>query len=78
MGLDLPVEVISRTDFTLGKDKTRKSVSATSVYFESLLSVDTKTGLIDYDELEKNTALFKPALIICGGSAYAKNGIMKD
>ncbi len=74
MGLDLPSGGhLTHGFYTLGKDKTRKSVSATSVYFESLpYRVDIETGLIDYDELEKNAALFKPALIICGGSAYAR------
>ena len=80
MGLDLPSGGhLTHGFYTLGKDKTRKSVSATSVYYKSLpYRVDTKTGLIDYDELEKNAALFKPALIICGGSAYAREWDYED
>lgn len=31
-----------------------------------------ETGLIDYDKLAENAALFKPAMIICGGSAYPR------
>ncbi len=31
-----------------------------------------QTGLIDYDALEAQAALFKPALIVCGGSAYPR------
>lgn len=31
-----------------------------------------KTGLIDYDELEKTARLFRPKLIIAGTSAYAR------
>ncbi|CAM9653563.1 unnamed protein product [Discosporangium mesarthrocarpum] len=73
MGLDLP----SGGHLTHGfytyskKENTRKAVSATSVYFESLpYRVNPETGLIDYEELAKLAALFKPAMIICGGSAY--------
>lgn len=74
MGLDLPSGGhLTHGFYTLGKDKKRKSVSATSVYFESLpYRVDTETGLINYDELRKSASLFKPALLICGGSAYAR------
>jgi glycine hydroxymethyltransferase len=75
MGLDLP----SGGHLTHGfytyskKENTRKAVSATSVYFESLpYQVDQTTGLIDFDQLERDAALFKPAMIICGGSAYPR------
>ena len=35
--------------------------------------MDVKTGLIDYDLLEKNANLFKPRILICGGSAYPRD-----
>lgn len=76
MGLDLP----SGGHLTHGfytyskKEGTRKAVSATSVYFESLpYRVHPETGLIDYDQLETNAGLFKPAMIVAGGSAYPRD-----
>jgi glycine hydroxymethyltransferase len=76
MGLDLP----SGGHLTHGfytyskKEGTRKAVSATSVYFESLpYRVHPETGLIDYEQLERDAALFKPAMIIAGGSAYPRD-----
>jgi glycine hydroxymethyltransferase len=76
MGLDLP----SGGHLTHGfytyskKEGTRKAVSATSVYFESLpYRVHPETGLIDFDQLAQNAALFKPAMIIAGGSAYPRD-----
>lgn len=76
MGLDLP----SGGHLTHGfytyskKEGTRKAVSATSVYFESLpYQVDQTTGIVNYDQLERDAALFKPAMIIAGGSAYPRD-----
>lgn len=76
MGLDLP----SGGHLTHGfytyskKENTRKAVSATSVYFESLpYRVHPETGLIDYDQLERDAALFKPAMIVAGFSAYPRD-----
>ena len=69
MGLDLPSGGHLTHGFYTFSKKTgkRKAVSATSIYFESLpYSVDTETGLIDYDQLERDASLFKPAMIIIG------------
>lgn len=76
MGLDLPSGGhLTHGFYTYSKTEgTRKAVSATSVYFESLpYRVNQETGIVDYDELEKTAALFKPALIIAGGSAYPRD-----
>jgi len=76
MGLDLP----SGGHLTHGyytyskKEKIRKAVSATSVYFESLpYSVHADTGLVNYEQLARDASLFKPAMIIAGGSAYPRD-----
>ena len=70
MGLDLPSGGhLTHGFYTLDKKTmSRKPVSATSVYFESLpYRVHPETGLIDFDELAKTAGVFKPALIVCGG-----------
>lgn len=70
MGLDLP----SGGHLTHGYYNNKGTkVSATSIYFESLpYKVDSVTGYIDYDMLEKQAIEFRPKLIICGGSAYPR------
>uniref|UniRef100_M4BWU2 Serine hydroxymethyltransferase n=1 Tax=Hyaloperonospora arabidopsidis (strain Emoy2) TaxID=559515 RepID=M4BWU2_HYAAE len=76
MGLDLPSGGhLTHGFYTYSKaEKTRKAVSATSVYFESLpYRVNAETGLIDFDKLAEQAALFKPAMIVCGGSAYPRD-----
>jgi glycine hydroxymethyltransferase len=76
MGLDLPSGGhLTHGFYTYSKaEKTRKAVSATSVYFESLpYRVSPTTGLIDFAALAEQAALFKPAMIVCGGSAYPRD-----
>lgn len=55
------------------RTNTRKNLSGSSIFFTTMpYHVDAKTGLIDYDELEKNTAVFRPEILICGASAYPR------
>lgn len=69
MGLDLP----DGGHLTHGFMTANKRVSATSMFFEAMpYKSDPETGLIDYDELEKNAKLFKPKLIIAGISCYPR------
>lgn len=76
MGLDLPSGGhLTHGFYTYSKqENTRKAVSATSVYFESLpYQVHPVTGLINYEQLARDASLFKPAMIIAGGSAYPRD-----
>jgi glycine hydroxymethyltransferase len=75
MGLDLPSGGhLTHGFYTFNKaEGTRKAVSATSIYFESLpYRVHPSTGLVDMDALDAQANLFKPAMIIMGGSAYPR------
>ncbi|KAG2171753.1 hypothetical protein INT43_008133 [Umbelopsis isabellina] len=69
MGLDLP----SGGHLTHGYQTNKKKISSSSIYFASMpYQVDQATGYIDYDRLEQNAGLFRPKLLICGGSAYPR------
>ncbi|KAG9304989.1 hypothetical protein G9A89_007392 [Geosiphon pyriformis] len=70
MGLDLP----SGGHLTHGWQTAKKKISTSSIYFESMgYQVNNETGLVDYDRLQENAMLFKPKLLICGASAYARD-----
>jgi glycine hydroxymethyltransferase len=70
MGLDLP----SGGHLTHGYQTNKRKVSASSVYFESMpYRVNSRTGLVDYDELATLANAFKPKLIIAGASAYPRD-----
>ena len=69
MGLDLP----SGGHLTHGFYTSKKKVSVTSIYYESLPYHVNKHGYIDYERLEQDAKNFKPKLIICGYSAYSRD-----
>lgn len=70
MALDLPHGGHLSHGYQLGN----KKISATSIFFESMpYRLDEETGLIDYDRLEENAALFRPKLIVAGTSAYSRH-----
>lgn len=69
MGLDLS----DGGHLTHGFATYTKKVSASSIFFESMpYKINPKTGLIDYNLLEKSAVLFKPHIIIAGVSSYPR------
>merc|ERR1712176_1471949 len=69
MALDLP----HGGHLSHGYQTYKKKISAVSIYFETMpYRLDESTGLIDYDTLEENAALFRPKMIVAGASDYAR------
>ncbi|KAJ2829841.1 Serine hydroxymethyltransferase, cytosolic [Coemansia erecta] len=69
MGLDLP----HGGHLSHGFQTPTKRVSYSSVYFETMpYRCDERTGVIDYDALERSAELFRPKIIVAGASAYAR------
>ena len=69
MGLDLP----HGGHLSHGYQTSSKKISYVSKYFQTMpYRLDEQTGLIDYDMLEKTSALFRPKILIAGASAYAR------
>ncbi len=69
MGLGLT----SGGHLTHGFYTSKKKISASSIFFQSLPYHVNKEGLIDYDELEKSALNFLPRILICGGSSYPRD-----
>jgi glycine hydroxymethyltransferase len=69
MGLDLP----HGGHLSHGYQTPQRKISAVSTYFETMpYRVNLETGIIDYDQLEKNAVLFRPKILVAGTSAYCR------
>lgn len=69
MGLHLPCG----GHLTHGFYTSSKKISATSIFFESLPYHTDSEGVVDYAEMERTAAVYRPAMIIVGASAYTKD-----
>ncbi|WFD43503.1 glycine hydroxymethyltransferase [Malassezia psittaci] len=70
MGLGLP----DGGHLTHGYYTAKKKITASSIYFQSFpYQVKRDDGYLDYQKLKENADLFKPRLLICGGSAYPRD-----
>ena len=70
MALDLP----HGGHLSHGYQTPQRKVSMVSKFWQSMpYRLDEKTGLIDYDECERYVQRFRPKLLICGASAYARH-----
>ncbi|KAH8904551.1 glycine hydroxymethyltransferase [Coniochaeta sp. PMI_546] len=69
MGLDLP----HGGHLSHGYQTPQRKISAVSTYFETMpYRVNLETGIIDYDELQRNALLFRPKILVAGTSAYCR------
>ncbi|KFA62042.1 hypothetical protein S40285_02098 [Stachybotrys chlorohalonatus IBT 40285] len=69
MGLDLP----HGGHLSHGYQTPQRKISAVSTYFETMpYRVDEETGIIDYDQLQKNAILYRPKVLVAGTSAYCR------
>ena len=68
MGLGLP----DGGHLTHGFYTAKKKVSASAVFYEPFPYGLNSSGYVDFDELEKIAMIFRPKLIIAGGSAYPR------
>ncbi|OAA64686.1 serine hydroxymethyltransferase [Niveomyces insectorum RCEF 264] len=69
MGLDLP----HGGHLSHGYQTPQRKISAVSTYFETMpYQVNLETGIIDYDELERNAQLYRPKVLVAGTSAYCR------